>query len=228
MGVLGEDAAGGDDGALADAAIVEDGDAHADEAGILDHAAVDGGVVADGDPVADGDGVEIALAVEDGAVLYVGVGADADGMDVAAEDGVHPHRGVFAELDVAEDLGGRVNVAGGGNPGRAAVPGADHGGETSLKSVDQGGDGPLGGFLVMRITSTREICNLGQTPACVPRGLALRSGQPLLLLWSGSLTGEGLDIFEGLDECRLLDRRPNESSIIEQAVRAGLEVEVFG
>jgi hypothetical protein len=72
---------------------------------------VDGGIVADGDPVAHDDGIEVALAVEDGAVLDVGVGANADGVDVTAQDGVHPHRRALAEHDVAEDLGGGVDVA---------------------------------------------------------------------------------------------------------------------
>ena len=100
---------------------------HADDAHVLDHAAVDGGVVADGDPVAHDDGIEVALAVEHGAVLHVGVGADADGVDVAAQDGVHPDRGVLAEHDVAEDLGGGVDVATGGDLGRMALVAADHG-----------------------------------------------------------------------------------------------------
>ena len=125
-GVFGQHGAGSDDGAFADAAVVEDGDAHADEDGIFDDAAVDGGVVADGDPVADGDGVEVALAVEDRAVLDVGVGADADGVDIAAEDGIHPDRGVFAECDVAEELGGEIDVAAFGNARRVALVTANH------------------------------------------------------------------------------------------------------
>ena len=96
--MLGNHGAGSDDAALADAAVVQDGGTHADDAHILDHAAVDGGVVADGDPVAHDDGIEVALAVKDGAILHIGVGADADGVDVAAEYGVHPDRGALAEL----------------------------------------------------------------------------------------------------------------------------------
>jgi len=124
--VLGQDSAGGDDGAFADAAVVEDGRAHADQAGVLDDAAVDGGVVADGDPVADQDGVDVAHAVEDGAVLDVGVGADADFVDIAADDGVHPDGGVLAEDDVADDLGGEVDVAGSGDGGEDSLVGTDH------------------------------------------------------------------------------------------------------
>jgi small subunit ribosomal protein S21 len=65
--------------------------------------------------------------VEDSAVLDVGVGADADGVDVAAQNGVHPDGGVFAQGDVADQLGGEIDVAGGVDLGRAALVGADHG-----------------------------------------------------------------------------------------------------
>jgi hypothetical protein len=125
--VFGKDSAGGDDGAFADAAVVEDRNAHADEDGIFHNTAVNGGVVADGDPVADGDGVEIALAMEHAAVLHVGVGADLDGVNVPAEDGVHPDRGVFAEGDIAEELGGEIDVAAIGNARRVALVTANHG-----------------------------------------------------------------------------------------------------
>ena len=70
--------------------------------------------MADGDPVADFDRIEVALAVEDGAVLDIGVGADADGVDIAAQDGVHPDRGVLAEGDIADELGGEIDVGTGG------------------------------------------------------------------------------------------------------------------
>jgi len=81
---------------------------------------VDGGVVADGDPVAHDYRIEVALAVEDGAVLDVGVGADTDGVHVATQDGVHPHGGALTEGDVANELGGAVDVATGGDQGQAA------------------------------------------------------------------------------------------------------------
>ena len=126
-GVFGDDGASGDDGAGADAGVVEDGGADADEDLVLDDAAVDSGVVADGDPVADDDRVKVALAVENGAVLDVGVGADADGVDVAAEDGIHPDGGSLAEDDVADELGGEIDVATGGNLGQTALVAADHG-----------------------------------------------------------------------------------------------------
>jgi hypothetical protein len=126
-GVFGKHCPGGDDGAFADAAIIEDGDAHADEDGIFDNTAVDGGIVTDGDPVADGDGVEVSLAVEYAAVLNVGVGADADGMDIAAEDGIHPDRGALAKDDVAQNLGGDIDVATGGDDREFATVAADQG-----------------------------------------------------------------------------------------------------
>jgi hypothetical protein len=34
---------------------------------------------------------------------------------------------VFAELDVADDLGGEVDIAGGGDGGRDSLVGAEHG-----------------------------------------------------------------------------------------------------
>jgi hypothetical protein len=99
----------------------------ADEDVVFEGAAVDGGVVADGAAVSDDDGVEVALAVDYGAVLDVGAGADADAVDVAAENGVHPDGGLRAELDVADDLGGGVDVAAGGDGGGDTAEGAKHG-----------------------------------------------------------------------------------------------------
>ena len=125
-GLLGDDGTGGDDGAFADAGVVEDGGTDADEDGVLEDAAVDGGVVADGDHLADDDGIEVAHAVEDGAVLDVAFGPDADGVDVAADDGVHPDAGVFAEDDVANDLCGGIDVAGWWDYGGFSLISANH------------------------------------------------------------------------------------------------------
>ncbi len=125
-GAFGDEGAGGDDGAGADAGVVENGGADADEDGVFKHAAVDGGVMADGAELADGDGVAVALAMEDGTVLDVGLRADADAVDVAAKDGVHPDAGPGAEGDVAEDLGGGVDVAGGIDGGEVRSEGAEH------------------------------------------------------------------------------------------------------
>ena len=82
--------------------------------------------MADGDVFAEIDAVLLLHAVEDAAVLNVGVRADANFMDVAAEDGVHPDGGVFAQDDVADDLGGGVDVAGGGDFWGDVFEGADH------------------------------------------------------------------------------------------------------
>ena len=90
-----------------------------------------GGIVADGDPVADVDGVEIALAMEHGAVLHVGTGAHANGVYVASQNGIHPHRGLLAERNVADKLGGNVDVATGGKLGPVPLIVADHGCSTS-------------------------------------------------------------------------------------------------
>src|SRR6267378_216393 len=46
---------------------------------------------------------------------------------IAAKDGVHPDTGVLADDDVADELGGVVDVAGFGELGRDAFVGADHG-----------------------------------------------------------------------------------------------------
>ncbi len=105
---------------------VEDDGADADEDVVFEGAAVDGGVVADGAAVSDEDRVEVALAVEDGTVLYVAAGAYADAVDVSAEDGVHPDGGLGAEVDVADDLGGGVDVAAGGDGGGEAAEGTKH------------------------------------------------------------------------------------------------------
>jgi hypothetical protein len=47
-------------------------------------------------------------------------------VNVAAEDGIHPDGGVFAECDVAEELGGEIDVAAFGNARRVALVTADH------------------------------------------------------------------------------------------------------
>jgi hypothetical protein len=65
--------------------------------------------------------------VEDAVVLNVGIVADADLVNVAAEDGVHPDAGVFAEDDVADELGGFVDIAGVGELWGDALVRADHG-----------------------------------------------------------------------------------------------------
>ena len=79
-----------------------------------------------GDIVTNVNAVLFFHAVEDAVVLNVGIVAHADLVDVAAEDRVHPDAGVFAKNDVADELGGVVDVAGVGELGSDAFVGADH------------------------------------------------------------------------------------------------------
>jgi hypothetical protein len=64
-----------------------------------------------GNPVTHGDAVFMAHAVEHAAILHVGVFANPDGEHVTANDGIHPDAGVFADFDIADDLGGFVDIA---------------------------------------------------------------------------------------------------------------------
>jgi hypothetical protein len=126
VSALWDEGTGGDDGIGADMGSVEDDGADANQDVVFQGAAVDGGVVADGAAVSDDHRVEVALAVEDSTVLDVGASADADTVDVAAEDGVHPDGGLGAELDVADNLGGGVDIAAVGQGGGEAAKGAEH------------------------------------------------------------------------------------------------------
>lgn len=121
-----DDGTGGDDGAFANAGIVENDGADADEAGVFNNAAVYSCVVADGDRISHDDGVFVAHAVEHGTILDVAAGADANGMNIPAQDGIHPDAGVFTEGHIADDLCRDVYVTGIGiNRGMALVR-ADH------------------------------------------------------------------------------------------------------
>ena len=124
---LGEQGTGRDDGAGSDDGAVEDDGAHADEAAGFNGATVEYSVMANGDIVANVNAVLFFHTMEHAVVLNVGIVADADLVDVAAEDRVHPDAGVFAENDVADELGGVVDVAGVGELGSDAFVGADHG-----------------------------------------------------------------------------------------------------
>jgi hypothetical protein len=64
--------------------------------------------------------------VKHAAILHVGVFADADGKDVAADNGIHPDAGIFADLDVANDLGGFIDIARIVNAGRDPLIRAKH------------------------------------------------------------------------------------------------------
>jgi len=124
---LGEQGTCGDDGAGSDDGAVENDGTHADEAAGFNGAAVKYSVVAYGDIVANVDAILFFHAVENAVVLNVGIVADSDLVNVAAEDRVHPDAGVFAKNDVADELGGVVDVAGVGELGSDAFVGADHG-----------------------------------------------------------------------------------------------------
>ncbi len=111
----GDHRSGGNNGALADARIVEDRRAHANQARIFNHATVNRRIVPDRDPIANLDRVLITHAVQHGAILHIAVRAQAYGMHIAAQDCVHPHAGVFAQLHLPHNLCGNVDVAGAGN-----------------------------------------------------------------------------------------------------------------
>jgi len=101
---------GGDDAAFTDFGIVQDDAAHADEAAVADGAAMQRDRMPHGDPITHGDAVFVAHAVEHAAILHVGVFADADGEHVTTDHGVHPHAGVFTDFNIANDLGGLVDI----------------------------------------------------------------------------------------------------------------------
>src|ERR1043166_3255094 len=82
--------------------------------------------MADRDVFAEVDAPLLLHAVKDAIVLHVGVGANANFVDVSAYDGIHPHRGMFAEHDVTDDLRRVVNVAGGWNGRPDAFVGSNH------------------------------------------------------------------------------------------------------
>ncbi len=67
----------------------------------------------DRDAIADDAGVDFAIDVDDGVVLDAGLVADADVVDIAADGDVGPDAGVFADNDVADDLGAVINESGG-------------------------------------------------------------------------------------------------------------------
>jgi hypothetical protein len=64
--------------------------------------------------------------VEHAAVLNIGIRANADFVHIAAEDGIHPDAGVRAQLHVADDLRGLIDVAAGADLRGNALVGAKH------------------------------------------------------------------------------------------------------
>ena len=103
--------AGGDDGAFAHLAVVEQRGTHADEGTVADGAGVDGDVVTDGDVATDMRGARLVGHVDAGAVLHVGVVADDDGGHVATHNGIEPHRALVAQRHVAHQGGVLAEVA---------------------------------------------------------------------------------------------------------------------
>jgi hypothetical protein len=105
-----DESTGGDDAFWANEGSIENDGSHTDQNVVSERAAVDDGVVSDRAAIADDDGELPLHSMKDGAVLDVTAAANTDGVDVSAENSVHPDRGVFTEGDIADDLGGNVDV----------------------------------------------------------------------------------------------------------------------
>ena len=101
LGTLQNKGAGGDDGAFANLAVVEQGGTHANEGAVADGASMEGDVVADGDVAADMRGAGLMRYMYAGAVLHVGAVADCYWGHVATHHGVEPHRALVAQRHVA-------------------------------------------------------------------------------------------------------------------------------
>jgi hypothetical protein len=110
-GAFRDKCASGDDAACADFGTVQDDAAHADQAARFDGAAVQDDGVAYGDVVAENQRICVAHHVKDGTVLNISTRADAHEVHVAAKHGARPHAGMFADDDVTDDHGLRVNVS---------------------------------------------------------------------------------------------------------------------
>ncbi len=107
----------GTDKAIAlDGGAIEHARAHADQAQIFDGAGMQDGAVAHGDVLADHGGVAglveraVVAHVNDGAVLHIGACADLHMIDVTADHGARPDRNVIAQVHLADDGAGRVDV----------------------------------------------------------------------------------------------------------------------
>src|SRR6185312_3690901 len=109
--VFGYHGSGGDDGTSADLCVIQDHRAHADEAAVAYGAAVERNRVAHRDPVAHVYAVFVTHAVQHAAILHAAIFADANGKDITTNHGVHPDAGIFANLNIANDLGGLVDIA---------------------------------------------------------------------------------------------------------------------
>src|SRR5215208_2383353 len=106
LAALGDDGAGGDDGALTDLRAVEDGTPHPHETMVLDLAPVHDRIVAEDASLAN-DRRVAWVGVEHAAVLHIGPGPNTDGLRVAAQHGPVPDTRFFAQVDVTDDAGSR-------------------------------------------------------------------------------------------------------------------------
>jgi hypothetical protein len=97
----------GDDRVGADARAVHDGGVDADQAAVADLAAVQRDVVGDRAILADHRG-RVGAHMHHDEVLQVGAGPDADLGHFTAHHHVGPDRGVGGDVDLAVQLGGRV------------------------------------------------------------------------------------------------------------------------
>src|SRR5258708_6131450 len=110
----------------ADHRAIQNDRPHADQALVLDTTPMQRDGVPHGDTVADVHAVLLLHPVQNAAVLNVGMRADANLVDISADDGVHPHAGVFGENDVADDLRGVIHVTRCGDGWRNSLVRTDH------------------------------------------------------------------------------------------------------
>lgn len=123
-GILEDYGAGADDAVVFYLSVLEEDGVDADHDVVADAVAVEDGSVGDYDVVAD---YEVVVGVEDAVVLDVGVASDADAPVVAAQDGAGPDAGVFAYVDVSDDVGGLADEGGGVDDWGEPVEASNHG-----------------------------------------------------------------------------------------------------
>jgi hypothetical protein len=112
--------------AFADSGVIQNHRAHADEAMILDGATVQNGTMPYGDPIADYHG-GTCIGVDHCSILEVAVRTYADWLNVAAQDGLKPDAGVFANFDLSNQVRALSNKRGRGNAWRALSILQNHG-----------------------------------------------------------------------------------------------------
>ncbi len=102
-GVFSDESVGADDGAVADHRAVKHSGAHADETIVLDGAGMNGHAVTYGDIFTEM-AAEIVRQMDAGIVLYIGALSYGDFIDVAAQSGVVPDIGIFADSHAADNI----------------------------------------------------------------------------------------------------------------------------